>query len=92
MYRKQEEIMKIIATTLAITMFATTSFAGGVSVSSAAHLPAEGASMAGGAGIGQWVIPLLAIGLIAIAASGGNDEEGKVKIPCGEPLGADVVC
>ena len=59
--------MKLITTTFAAILIATTSFAGEVSMSSAAHLPAEAAPM--GATSAQWIIPLLAIAIIALAAS-----------------------
>lgn len=63
--------MKLITTTLAAALLATTSFAGEVSMSSAAHLPAEAAPM--GTSPAQWIVPLIAIAIIAIAIS--NEEE-----------------
>lgn len=71
--------MKLITTTLAAALLATTSFAGEVSMSSAAHLPAEAAPM--GSGAGQWIIPLIAIAIIAIAIAtdDGNCDNAETK-------------
>lgn len=67
--------MKRTIALLASTFFATTTMAGEVSMSSAAHLPGEQAMM--GSGGGQWIIPLIAIALIALAMSsdGGKKKE-----------------
>lgn len=75
--------MKFITTTLAAVLLATSSFAGEVSMSSAAHLPGEEAMM--GSGGAQWIIPLIAIALIAlIVSSDGNScKVEKVKIKVG---------
>ena len=59
--------MKTITTALAAALFATTSFAGEVSMSSAAHLPTEAAPLGGSST--QWIIPLLALAIIALAIS-----------------------
>ena len=65
--------MKLITTTLAAALFATSTFAGEVSMSSAAHLPTEAAPM--GTSAAQWIVPLIAIGIIALAIS--NDDPKK---------------
>lgn len=62
--------MKLLTTTAAIILIATSSFAGEVSMSSAAHLPSETAAMGGSSA--QWIIPLIAVALIALAASDSN--------------------
>ncbi len=65
--------MKLLTSLLLATTIATGSVAGEVSMSSAAHLPAEQAAM-GTAGLEQWIIPLIAIGFIALALSAENNE------------------
>ncbi len=59
--------MKFITTILAAALLATAPMAGEVSMSSAAHLPAEEAAMGGSSA--QWVVPLLAIAIIALVLS-----------------------
>ena len=69
--------MKHVLALLASTFFATTTLAGEVSMSSAAHLPEEQAMM--GSGGTQWIVPLLAIALIAIAVSS-DGEKKKLEV------------
>ncbi len=67
--------MKFITTTLAAALLATAPIAGEVSMSSAAHLPAEEAAMGGSSA--QWIVPLLAVAIIALAVS--NDDCGMYR-------------
>lgn len=62
--------------TLIITiLFASNAYAGDVSMSSASHLPAEEVAMA--SGNAAWIVPLIAISLIALAAGSSEPEPDK---------------
>ena len=81
--------MKLITTTFAAILIATTSFAGEVSMSSAAHLPAEAAPM--GATSAQWIIPLLALAIIALALSADDPCAGGVTKANYDECGPDEI-
>ncbi len=83
--------MKLITSLIIACLFATSSFAGGVSVSSQSPTGAEAAPMAS-AGT-QWIIPLLALGMIALAISGQEDNPcEKAPAQNGEAIPAKPVC
>lgn len=73
--------MKLVALTSAALLAATTAFAGNLNYQAPAEVPVvvetpaeTGGSLGGSAG---WIVPLVAIGLIALAvgASGHHDDE-----------------
>ena len=71
--------MTRILAILTATFTATTTFAGEVSMSSAAHLPEEQAMM--GSENTWWIVPLAFIALIALTASSQNDDDDEGPRP-----------
>lgn len=71
--------MKRTLALLTSTFFATTSFAGEVSMSSASHLPEEQAMMGGNNT--WWIVPLAFIAIIALTASSNNNGEPGRPVP-----------
>ncbi len=76
--------MKLIALTSAAMLAASTAFAGNVDYNPdttppiVVDPPAEQGSSSGSAG---WIVPLIAIGLIALAVSQSDDDGGCVDTP-----------